>query len=126
VRHPRRQAGVEERAGEVAAVAALVAGARVRRGCWLRAVARSQVRSMSTRLRTGGPASWRILVVLRDLQGPLAARFVLKSGRQDLNLRPPVPHTGALPSCAAPRCLNDTTRSGERQARCSVLGVRYS
>ncbi len=25
------------------------------------------------------------------------------SGRQDLNLRPPVPHTGALPGCATPR-----------------------
>ncbi len=25
------------------------------------------------------------------------------SGRQDLNLRPPVPKTGALPSCATPR-----------------------
>ena len=25
------------------------------------------------------------------------------SGREDLNLRPPVPHTGALPSCATPR-----------------------
>jgi hypothetical protein len=27
---------------------------------------------------------------------------VPKSGRQDLNLRPPAPHTGALPSCATP------------------------
>ena len=25
------------------------------------------------------------------------------SGRQDLNLRPPAPHAGALPSCATPR-----------------------
>ena len=28
------------------------------------------------------------------------------SGRQDSNLRPPVPKTGALPGCATPR-LND-------------------
>ena len=27
----------------------------------------------------------------------------LKSGRQDSNLRPPVPKTGALPGCATPR-----------------------
>ena len=26
-----------------------------------------------------------------------------QSGREDLNLRPPVPHTGALPGCATPR-----------------------
>ena len=25
------------------------------------------------------------------------------SGREDLNLRPPAPHAGALPSCATPR-----------------------
>ncbi len=28
-----------------------------------------------------------------------------KSGREDLNLRPPEPHSGALPDCATPRCL---------------------
>ena len=25
------------------------------------------------------------------------------SGREDLNLRPPAPHAGALPGCATPR-----------------------
>ena len=29
--------------------------------------------------------------------------FLLWSGRQDSNLRPPVPKTGALPGCATPR-----------------------
>ena len=29
--------------------------------------------------------------------------FSLWSGRQDSNLRPPVPKTGALPGCATPR-----------------------
>ena len=29
----------------------------------------------------------------------------LKSGRQDSNLRPPVPKTGALPGCATPRFI---------------------
>ena len=28
---------------------------------------------------------------------------IIKSGRQDSNLRPPVPKTGALPGCATPR-----------------------
>src|SRR6476620_3875330 len=31
------------------------------------------------------------------------------SGREDLNLRPPVPHTGALPGCATPRSAEYTT-----------------
>ena len=29
--------------------------------------------------------------------------FIFLSGRQDSNLRPPVPKTGALPGCATPR-----------------------
>ena len=28
------------------------------------------------------------------------------SGREDLNLRPPTPHAGALPDCATPRTIN--------------------
>ena len=32
----------------------------------------------------------------------------LKSGRQDSNLRPPVPKTGALPGCATPRFILTT------------------
>ena len=28
----------------------------------------------------------------------------VRSGREDLNLRPPQPHCGALPGCATPRC----------------------
>ena len=27
------------------------------------------------------------------------------SGREDLNLRPPTPHAGALPDCATPRII---------------------
>ena len=27
------------------------------------------------------------------------------SGREDLNLRPPEPHSGALPGCATPRVI---------------------
>ena len=38
------------------------------------------------------------------------------SGRQDLNLRPPVPQTGALPGCATPRLLN-ARRACVRQRR---------
>lgn len=30
-----------------------------------------------------------------------------KSGREDLNLRPLVPHTSALPGCATPRILSN-------------------
>src|SRR5262249_22600768 len=48
-------------------------------------------------------------VVLGGLLGPPRTDFVPKSGRQDLNLRPPAPHTGALPSCATPRCFFDFT-----------------
>ncbi len=32
----------------------------------------------------------------------------IKSGRQDSNLRPPVPKTGALPGCATPRFILTT------------------
>src|SRR5207249_12243191 len=32
------------------------------------------------------------------------------SGREDLNLRPPAPHAGALPGCATPRLSGDYTR----------------
>ena len=33
---------------------------------------------------------------------------ITKSGRQDSNLRPPVPKTGALPGCATPRFILTT------------------
>ena len=35
--------------------------------------------------------------------------FSIKSERQDLNLRPPLPQSGALPSCATPRRIQITT-----------------
>src|SRR3954454_12474375 len=35
-----------------------------------------------------------------------------KSGRQDLNLRPPGPQPGALPDCATPRGRTQVTRLG--------------
>ena len=31
------------------------------------------------------------------------------SGREDLNLRPPTPHAGALPDCATPRFVKKNT-----------------
>ena len=34
---------------------------------------------------------------------PTVSEFGMLSGRQDLNLRPPEPHSGALPGCATPR-----------------------
>jgi hypothetical protein len=33
----------------------------------------------------------------------LSTRYCIESGREDLNLRPPEPHSGALPGCATPR-----------------------
>ena len=36
-------------------------------------------------------------------QAPCQERALVKSGRQDLNLRPPGPQPGALPDCATPR-----------------------
>ncbi len=38
-------------------------------------------------------------------QQVLAMSAVTKSGRRDLNPRPPEPHSGALPDCATSRCL---------------------
>src|SRR6266550_2079613 len=34
---------------------------------------------------------------------------LLQSGREDLNLRPPQPHCGALPGCATPRYWNNSS-----------------
>ena len=34
---------------------------------------------------------------------------IVESGREDLNLRPPQPHCGALPDCATPRYLNNSS-----------------
>jgi hypothetical protein len=46
--------------------------------------------------------AWKVLI----------PRYFLKSGRQDLNLRPPGPQPGALPDCATPRgCYPEPTRS---------------
>src|SRR6266851_2184706 len=43
------------------------------------------------------------------------------SGREDLNLRPPAPHAGALPGCATPRQARDCTRVDiSRRARRGV------
>ena len=39
----------------------------------------------------------------RKRASPFGGRLFTWSGRQDLNLRPPVPQTGALPSCATAR-----------------------
>lgn len=36
----------------------------------------------------------------------VSARFYNWSGREDLNLRPPEPHSGTLPSCATSRFNN--------------------
>src|SRR5437763_12277550 len=45
-------------------------------------------------------------VLLRAMPRPgrrTISRFDDWSGREDLNLRPPAPHAGALPGCATPR-----------------------
>ncbi len=42
-------------------------------------------------------------------QNMLISRHFLVSGRQDLNLRPPGPQPGALPDCATPRGLLEST-----------------
>src|SRR3972149_3693714 len=44
------------------------------------------------------------------------------SGRPDLNRRPPVPQTGALPDCATPRQVSESTR-GDRRPRSATLLV---
>ena len=36
---------------------------------------------------------------------PTAIELLIWSGREDLNLRPPEPHSGALPGCATPRVV---------------------
>src|SRR5579884_2290893 len=41
---------------------------------------------------------------------------VVRSGRQDLNLRPPGPQPGALPDCATPRGGAILRRCGEERA----------
>ena len=48
------------------------------------------------------------------LHGPAEGKG---SGREDSNLRPPVPHTGALPDCATPRLV--------RQCSTSLLALGY-
>ncbi len=44
--------------------------------------------------------------------------FIIWSGREDLNLRPPAPKAGALPDCATPRhfCCPHTTVYNRSQA----------
>ena len=41
--------------------------------------------------------------IKKELSGNLKTLFITWSGRQDLNLRPLVPQTSALPDCATPR-----------------------
>src|ERR671912_2962552 len=48
------------------------------------------------------------------LHGPAEGKG---SGREDSNLRPPVPHTGALPDCATPRLV--------RQCSTRLLTIGY-
>jgi hypothetical protein len=50
--------------------------------------------------------------------GVLFRRRLIKSGRGDLNSRPPEPHSGALPGCATARChIQFTSRTAVRRAR---------
>ncbi len=57
------------------------------------------------------------------LEGKATTRYLLKSGRQDLNLRPPGPQPGALPDCATPRVgreqFYDPPTNAERRCRAS-------
>src|SRR4051794_16701414 len=45
---------------------------------------------------------------------PAKAGFYRRSGRQDLNLRPPGPQPGALPDCATPRGYELRTCAAKR------------
>ena len=45
--------------------------------------------------------------LLRELSGNRHLCLLgIWSGREDLNLRPPAPHAGALPGCATPRLVS--------------------
>src|SRR5437763_7052622 len=47
----------------------------------------------------------------------------VRSGREDLNLRPPQPHCGALPGCATPRLLERDKYSRNVNGSSSFLGA---
>ena len=53
---------------------------------------------------------------------PRSREALSRSGRQDLNLRPPGPQPGALPDCATPRDDGECTRLAVRPA-CEHLFV---
>ena len=48
------------------------------------------------------------------------------SGRQDSNLRPPVPKTGALPDCATPRCNNQELYFSIEEVTFLICGCKGS
>ncbi len=62
---------------------------------------------------------------LRILLKPASCRYFLRSGRQDLNLRPPGPQPGALPDCATPRGLGSILRLRSRRRTSRRQYVRY-
>src|SRR5687768_1516944 len=59
----------------------------------------------------------------------LSTRDCSESGREDLNLRPPEPHSGALPGCATPRLSRFSTtlplRREIRPACCPDVNRSY-
>src|SRR4051794_1384231 len=76
---------------------------------WLRRAASAGTSTMQTCRRADGsggqpPADNPEPKDLPQVQGSPISEELTASGRQDLNLRPPVPQTGALPSCATSRC----------------------
>ncbi len=48
------------------------------------------------------------------------------SGREDLNLRPPEPHSGALPGCATPRLPCDLTTHRKGINRRQAIALAYA
>src|SRR3954465_3179312 len=59
---------------------------------------------------------------MQEREKPRVCRAFRKSGRQDLNLRPPGPQPGALPDCATPRMSSPEAGDGNRTRPKSLEG----
>jgi hypothetical protein len=49
-----------------------------------------------------------------------------ESGREDLNLRPPQPHCGALPGCATPRYWNNSSIADKSPHSQGLIAIDHS